>query len=378
MPTPLLRETLRAGLAADRAAGCLDSETLAAWSDGRLAARERAVAESHASSCAQCQALLAAMARMTPPESPHRWWRPSTFGWLAPLAAAAVAAVLWINIPSRPLERSVAVEQAAPSPPSVSGPGAPAASPARPGAAALEDDRTDQAKKARANVLPVPPANAPPRRGTSADTQRSAAAPGTLRPGFGREESASATPKEARETPMFPPAVAPAPPLPPATAAEATVPNASPVPSSAVEPKPLPAAGAISDRAASGLRALAATKVPPGTEILSPDANVRWRILTDGRVARSTDSGATWQPQSTGVAATLTAGSAPSTTNCWLVGPGGIVVVSIDGRTWQRVSFPEAIDLTSVRASDGAHATVTAADGRTFTTTDGGKRWRSA
>ena len=72
----------------------------------------------------------------------------------------------------------------------------------------------------------------------------------------------------------------------------------------------------------------------------------------------------------------LTAGAAPSRDVCWLVGPSGTVVVSTDGRTWQRVPVPEAIDLTAVRASDGLNATVTAVDGRTFTTTDAGKSWR--
>jgi len=52
------------------------------------------------------------------------------------------------------------------------------------------------------------------------------------------------------------------------------------------------------------------------------------------------------------------------------------VVLSIDGRTWQRVQFPEAIDLTAVRAPDATNAIVTAADGRTFTTADGGRTWR--
>jgi photosystem II stability/assembly factor-like uncharacterized protein len=50
--------------------------------------------------------------------------------------------------------------------------------------------------------------------------------------------------------------------------------------------------------------------------------------------------------------------------------------LSTDGRTWQRVAFPESVDLVSIRASDGVNATVTAADGRTFTTTDGGRTWR--
>src|SRR4051794_11096530 len=215
VPTRLLRETLRARLAAAPAADCFDSETLAAWSDGTLAARERAAAESHASSCAHCQALLAAMGRMTPPEPPHRWWSPSAFRWLAPVAAAAIAAVLWINTPKRVLERSVAEQHAAPSPTSVSQRGGPATVPERP----TRDDRGDQAKTARANVPPAPAANAAPRSSTSADEQRSAATPGTQRPDFRHREPATATPKEARETPVSPPAAAPAPPLPPAAVA---------------------------------------------------------------------------------------------------------------------------------------------------------------
>jgi photosystem II stability/assembly factor-like uncharacterized protein len=50
--------------------------------------------------------------------------------------------------------------------------------------------------------------------------------------------------------------------------------------------------------------------------------------------------------------------------------------LSIDGRTWQLIPIPEAIDLKFISASDANKATVTAADGRTFTTIDGGKTWQ--
>ena len=131
------------------------------------------------------------------------------------------------------------------------------------------------------------------------------------------------------------------------------------------------------ERSPSAARAQAFAKVVAvPRQIVSPDLNIRWRIVTSGTVERSIDGGLSWQAQSTGVPATLTAGAAPSTTICWLVGPGGTVVLSTDGRTWQRVAFPETIDLTSIRASDGASAAVTTADGRTFTTVDGGKTWR--
>ena len=72
---------------------------------------------------------------------------------------------------------------------------------------------------------------------------------------------------------------------------------------------------------------------------------------------------------------TLTAGVAPSTTACWLVGRAGAIVRTIDGRTWQRVRFPEPLDFTAVVAGDARTATVTAADGRQFATTDGGTTW---
>jgi photosystem II stability/assembly factor-like uncharacterized protein len=103
---------------------------------------------------------------------------------------------------------------------------------------------------------------------------------------------------------------------------------------------------------------------------------VRWRIVAGNRVERSTDGGATWQAQATGVTGRLTAGAAPSSTVCWLVGTEGVVLRSTDGQTWQRVTFPEAIDLTAVLATSDTNATVTAADGRVFSTTDGGETWK--
>ena len=72
---------------------------------------------------------------------------------------------------------------------------------------------------------------------------------------------------------------------------------------------------------------------------------------------------------------TLTAGASPAPSVCWLVGPGGTVIVSTDGRSWRRLPFPEPAPLASVRATDDKIAQVTAADGRTFSTTDGGLTW---
>jgi len=76
------------------------------------------------------------------------------------------------------------------------------------------------------------------------------------------------------------------------------------------------------------------------------------------------------------VVSAVTGGTAPSTSVCWLIGPRGLVLLSTDGRSWKRIVFPEMVDLTAIRAADDRTATVTAADGRMFTTSDGGATWR--
>lgn len=108
--------------------------------------------------------------------------------------------------------------------------------------------------------------------------------------------------------------------------------------------------------------------------IESPDALIRWRV-DDGRVSRSTDGGATWVATPTGIAAEITAGASPAPTVVWLAGRAGVVLLTTDGRTWRRLAFPEATDLSAIRATDGRIATVTTADGRVFATTDAGATW---
>src|SRR6185436_11989134 len=94
VPARLLRDTLRAALAPAASSGCIDTETLAAWADRTLSARERKSIESHASACAHCQALLAAAARIETAVAstvPSARWQSSFLNWLVPLAAAAAA-----------------------------------------------------------------------------------------------------------------------------------------------------------------------------------------------------------------------------------------------------------------------------------------------
>jgi hypothetical protein len=85
--------------------------------------------------------------------------------------------------------------------------------------------------------------------------------------------------------------------------------------------------------------------------------------------------GPMWPAPPSDVAGQITAGSAPSAAVCWIVGRAGTVLRSTDQRTWQRLTFPLMVDLTSVNATDARSATVATLDGRTFSTTDGGTSW---
>lgn len=309
---------------------CLDAETLAAWADDRLTAAQREAAEAHAADCARCQAVVAAMVRAEPPAEPvAAWWRRgSVLGWMVPLTAAAAAAIWFVASPGtirRPQNAAPAQMVAAvPTPPP-----SPEMTIASNDVAARSDKTVDALSAAK-----------PPAREQNAPLLKSAAAP----PG----------------EPAAPAAAAPAPPA----AAAAAPPAAS--------AERMTAVGALRDEAfANALR-----RAGPAPEIVSSNPASRWRITpTPGLVQHSADGGGTWDPQQTHVAAELTAGASPTPSVCWLVGRGGVVLLSTDARTWQRVSFPENADLVAVSATDASTATVTTMDGRKFTTSDAGATW---
>jgi hypothetical protein len=356
IPSRALRETLRDHLATplSSTSGCVDVDMLAAWGDGTLSRRDRATVESHAATCARCQAMLAAMAKTALPA--RKWWQASTVRWLVPIAVcSALAIVIWTNVPVGRQAARVRLSE-------------------RGG----ERDRLS--------------ASAPVSETRSAEV--ATAAPKAIdkleRPSESKpaERRAAETDKPSALAEVV--AVPSAPVLTVPTAPSSTVQPASAIAPDvaardALVPPPAQAQAELRSAAARGRAGVAAsaraegfrTSVAP-LEIPSPNRNIRWRIVAGTSVERSTDSGITWQAQSIGAAVRLmTAGAAPSPTTCWLVGAGGVVLVSQDGQTWERVAFPEAIDLTAILATDGSNATVTAADGRVFSTTDGGKTWRS-
>jgi len=134
-------------------------------------------------------------------------------------------------------------------------------------------------------------------------------------------------------------------------------------------------AGAPATDAQRYQRALRAEEAVALPDVASPDGESVWVFASGGRLWRSTDRRATWQPQTSGVTADLLAGSAPSATVCWLVGRDATVLVTTDGTRWSRVVFPEHVDLVTVTATDARSATVTTRDGRRFVTGDAGATW---
>jgi hypothetical protein len=391
----LMRDPLRAPVSdvsdTSGTSRCLDANTLAAWAEQTLSARERAAVEAHAADCGRCQAMLAAMVRATPVPVAAPWWRVHMMAWMVPMTAGAAALIVWTLLPARTTFES---RQAATQ---IAEPAAPPAPATPPPARAFADN--DAAKKpAKDDSL-----REAPRKEAAADQERA------RQTGFRRANSADkpavsslakteAAPAEAKGrvagaaepppaaerdvrakatadalTVARPPAAPAAAPAPPPVAA-------APVASAPAAPSPQRSAvggvaGAANAAEARGDRLMARAAAAPVIQIVSPNPSNRWRLLPGGAVQHSTDGGSTWETQPTGADVTLTAGASPAPVVCWLVGPRGRVVVSRDGATWKLVPLAEPIDLVSIRATDDKSASVTAADGRTFATTDGGVTW---
>jgi hypothetical protein len=378
-------------------ADCLDAETLATWMDGQLGGPMLARAEAHAAACAHCQSLLAAMARTGDAEiQAHagepvpRWSFWPTLRWAAPLAAAATAAALYVavrpdpsgelaveQIQSRSVARSDAAQVSAESPTAAATRESARSAEAvrqktpttemdarsdRPGErteaqtrSALAGPRRDEEERLRAAAKSASPSQAKADKDTAA---RSLGDTAPL-PRVGELQAAPSAPAPAASAP---PAPATPPPPPPqmelSRSATATFADAN-----------KPGGGAVPVAAGRGLT-VAPIVIP------TPDPAIRWRILAGTVVQFSSDRETTWTAQDVGQVAQLTAGAAPSPTVCWIVGRGGTVLLTTDGRTWQRLTFPEPADLVRIVASDANAATVTTTDGRTFATTDGGRTWR--
>lgn len=112
-------------------------------------------------------------------------------------------------------------------------------------------------------------------------------------------------------------------------------------------------------------------------QIQTPDPKILWMIAAPDAIEKSEDGGATWKLEYLETRARVIAGSAPTAKICWLVGQTGTILRTTNGSHWKTIKPPDETDFVRVEAADALTATVTALDGRRFTTTDGGKNWNS-
>lgn len=357
----LLRRGLVRDPDAQATSSCLDADTAAAWMDGALTRGEVARAEAHASACDRCQALLAAMARTAPAAPSRPWWRAQTLRWMAPIAAAATALVIWVAVDrDRATLRPTSVDTVTATPaPSSDQPVA------RPSEAKANEATASGGASSASQVAPSLPAS--PRMPAPAPSARDEAA--SRRRGV----SAGVAP---------PPPAAPAPP-PASKSAEA------PLSRDAVASPGVSERVGIAEMRPLAKRETLPASAPDAVEIPSPEPAFRWRLAGSAAIERSTDGGTTWTRQSLTpprpaafagrqsmpASIVLTAGSAPARDVCWIVGRAGAVFVSTNGATWERKPFPGPLNLTAIRATDARSSVVTTEDGRQFSTIDGGLTW---
>jgi hypothetical protein len=371
-----LKLALRTSAAAPPGQPHLDAEAAAAWMDRRLDAGAAQSVEAHLAVCADCQALVATLARITPaPEEAAAgaggwsWWRRP---WLVPAAAAAaLALVVWVSQAGRPAPtpesmQARAEEKTAPAP-------------------ADEFERTPKARSFQqpgtrtpgSDALPPEPA---PERRRAAATPASAgpaqpSAPAAARPAApltadrAAAEAAERTDRSLRAEPPLLDAQA---------AGKAAAAGGPPTPAPPAEP----AANRQESAASAVPRALRETDRFAGGQaavdliVVAADGTGRWRragtSIEFAAGATAPFAAATLPLE----AAALTAGSSPAGTVCWLVGRAGAVLMTTDGIRFARVNPPAAIDFVAVAAADARNATIAAADGRRFRTADQGATWR--
>lgn len=417
--TEQLEQWLRRPSEAGGAAGpdCLDAETAAAWQDGALLGEPLRLARAHLAHCSRCQSLMATLALVNEEsalpaaqvvERPRGW-----MSWVIPLgalAAATLAIVVWVRTPSPVTPTQSPTEASG----SRSAQRTEVTPPVRESADASASPALKAAEPAREAATPVssgtggrqepPPASASPDNGAVRDV---VIAPAGRIGGVGRREAAigalsAAGAVETGAAPVSPQALESAPLAAPATQAAdqagndkraAGVPLAGGTQPTSRERMGLGGSASVAGSGSAAVAAptrdnavaanapleAAAAQAASGTRttVIAPGAREQWRF-TERLLERSMDAGVSWTRVGIDIPSVLQGGSAPASSVCWLVGRAGLVLLTADGSKWNQLRFPDVTDLVSVAARDARSASVTALDGRVFTTTDGGITWNRA
>ena len=375
---------------------CPDAAALASYVDRSLSADERAALEAHIASCPMCMEHLALLAAVDAPETPadpsNAWSFERVFGswrWLVPVATVVLVVAVWLRLPAlrEAVVPGASVERAVSTPEPATTVPSPGGAPAR-ADSADKPAELDQFADARAGRDAAGKLEAS-RQKTSEAVQLQAAQVDALKQKERDEEAANERKNlaVARARPVAPVA-APAPP-PPAPAVEEpkaeagartesrTAADAAAKPQakdakapSMAETVAVPEAPSV---AGANARAMRKAIAAPAFEVTA--SGVRVRVIS-GRFERSSDGGATWTTERTGVTTRVLSGDCPTTEVCWLAGDAGQVFVRAAGGTWaDRPIAESAVGIVLIKTSSSEAATATLADGRRFSTTDGGRTW---
>jgi len=363
----LLRQSLR-----DSGDDCPGPDILAAYFERSLDVEESAQYERHLVRCTRCREQLIVLDRAATPNvaggaplhrpsfGPWRWdWR-----WLAPVAAALLVAAVWMALRPTPKRAEkppplVAMSQPEQAPAAPMAPesgrenrSAPGRVPAAESSPNLTSDLSPPGKPSP-RATPLPSHKQAETDSLVGGNASASSAPtsenGAVRAVGGRLEQG-------------------------ATASDAEIISREPA---TMETKSQTASTAPRVSVPGANVALEAVHRRSTKEIIStPDPKVLWRIAEGGFVERTQDGGVSWQAQLSVAGAQPAAGSAPSETVCWLAGRNSMIALTTNAKDWKRIPPPVPADFVAIKALDVSTATVTTADGRKFTTSDGGIDWR--
>ncbi len=241
--------------------------------------------------------------------------------WVVPIGTAAAAVLIWMVLPARPPAPAfapttqVARDEAAP----------PAPVPQR-----LEERSADQTREKAPSQTPASPPPAalskaaePTGRSNEQDQRQRQEKSAQEAVGLVEEPAAKARDTATQRA---------------ATANQEALSDRLGAAPSAPAPAPPPPASAPAASVAALRRADAAM-----VDIPSPDSAHRWRIRA-GLVERSTTGGSSWQLATIPTGAIVAGGTSPAPNVCWLIGPGGTVLRTTDGLTFEAVAIAGAGD----------------------------------
>ncbi len=408
----LLAERLRQQMR-PRAAGCPEPETIAAYVDGTLPARERAEWESHFAACSRCQGQVATLVRWSEQDEPsaprvaapahRRAFKVLRWAWAAPTLVAVLVAGLWYTGEFRGRLRQTQEPHTEVR--------SPVTAPATQGQVAEDHKRNAVPARALPQPQPQPQVDAADlskdivrkqlsEQGAPEEVAAESAAP--VPPAM-QELGAAARPAlpaqaaEAKSAGMIKPSerarmaavgAAPgqlaepevhAPETLEAGRGRGTASNVAPGAASrkaevvAPAPAALSAVGAKDERKGEK-RPLA---LAAGSAWMARQAMVArdWRVGAHGLIQR-VDANGNWLTIPSGVQADLYDIAFSSRAIGWVVGQGGILLRTTDGgHTWKQIPSPTDEDLVKVMARTDTSARIETRSHKVWETTNSGGSW---